>query len=193
MTDTVRTLKRDLSPLRIGPFVYGLPALAPIRWNWCRLGEVYETASGLIKYLGGVFNPAPQDFVNAFALLARPTRWPTDLSPPEIQRKRLFRYALPAGDVASFVEIPEDTNSFKTRPFKIDLHHPCTNDLFVPDGWAIDALKLVRYGAVRIDVAWVSEGERLLVCRNFDDEGIVFNSSLDIKIADAGVWKRIGR
>ena len=183
------TTPHDLSPILAGPHVYVLPAL-PVRWNWCLLEDVVAVANGLIRRLGGSHTWTPESFAQAFALAARSVRYPVGAT--NAPRKRIFRYALPDGlSLGAGPEIPEDTNRAGYQ-FVLELRHPCVGELFVAEGWAIDALKMVRAGATKVSIAWIVDGQRLLMCSTFDDGSASFDENMKLKSATSEVGRRVG-
>lgn len=184
-------LRERFAPLVIRPDIYELPGL-PVRWYWCRLGEVCTTVTGVIRRLGGSFNPTPEELIQAFALAARPVKWPEGKS-AKITRRRIFRYATGDGRSLGMATetVPESTNGGAAPSFVLCLTSPCTADLFVPEGWVIDVMKMVRYGAVRIRFAAVISGKRELICDTFDGGICIFDKEVRLKRATDQVRSRL--
>lgn len=185
----------DLSPLLVHPTVYKLPA-QPLRWNWCRLGDVCTTVSGIITRLGGTFNPTPPELVNAFILATRQTQPPLSQLPAAEPRGRMFRYVSPDGIRLSGQQVPDLYSAPVFRSVFELMHQNCTPDLFVPEGWVIDVLKMVQVaGVIRIELVTADSGDgRRFHCKTFDasDGTAVFDENLKLKCVSAEVGRRIG-
>jgi len=135
------------TPVVIMPPVYELSLGI---WRWCRLREICDAVPDIASLARIDFRPTREELVSRFAALVRPNRlpWPAAVETAEVLKKKLFRYSL-CGSGISAREVPtRDGCAPPYVPFSLELGTPYPDEMFVPEGWAIDTLKAVRRGAV---------------------------------------------
>jgi hypothetical protein len=147
------SLRRATEPVAVTPPVYEIPINM---WRWCKLEEVCAIVPGVAKLGENDFAPSPEELVSKFAALIRLNRLPDHMTSEAKERlkKKIFRYATPDGKGLGGTEVPliADGRDPNLAPpyakFELDIGVPYPTGLFVPEGWVLDTLKLIRRGAV---------------------------------------------
>lgn len=141
------------SVIRVMPPVY---EVAIGFWRWCKLDEVCELVPYIARLGKSEYSPTPEKLVRDFAGVVRLNRIPENITPEarEKRKKKIFRYVLPGGTNLGGTEVPlcERGHNWRAAPpysdFKLDLSIPYPKGLFVPEGWVLDTMSIIRRGAV---------------------------------------------